>query len=296
MAPLPERSRQIRRNHIFALFLCLALFCVWFVPGLQGNKLSHPTLSVSVSSGHVESLNNNSKDLVLVKVPSKGRGGIIKATLFALVGGIGLFMFGIHLMSDGLQKAAGNRIKSILAKLTGKPIYGLILGTVVTAIIQSSSATTVMVVGFVNAGLLEFTQSIGVILGANIGTTVTTQVVALKLDQFALPAIGLGMIMYLFFDAKKLKQTGQAVMGFGLLFLGIVIMKNAIPPEARETIRHLFLNEQWNIEGHSLRPSSGNSSHCHCSKQQHHRQPHCLTGLPGAGYRSKGSDPPHSGL
>ncbi|RLB16958.1 MAG: hypothetical protein DRG63_04480 [Deltaproteobacteria bacterium] len=250
MAPLPEKSRQICRNHIFALFLCLTLFCLWFVPGLQGvvraNHSVVPEGGSLLDQAHSVKDNN---DLVLVKVPSKGSGGAVKATLFALIGGIGLFMFGIHLMSEGLQKAAGNRIKSVLGKLTGKPIYGLVLGTVITAIIQSSSATTVMVVGFVNAGLLEFTQSIGVILGANIGTTVTTQVVALKLDQFALPAIGLGMIMYLFFDARKVKQAGQAVMGFGLLFLGIVIMKNAIPPEAKETIRHLFLMSSGTLKG-----------------------------------------------
>ncbi len=152
-------------------------------------------------------------------------------------------------MSEGLQKAAGNKIKTILAKLTGKPIYGFFLGTVVTAIIQSSSATTVMVVGLVNAGLLEFVQSVGVILGANVGTTVTTQVVALKLDQFALPAIGMGMILYMFFKKSKIQQAGISILGFGLLFLGIVIMKNSIPPEARGLMRSLFLMSSGTVSG-----------------------------------------------
>lgn len=244
-------------NYKMASLGVILLLCFFtFLSCLDGRAASgtdgtiQTTKARPVSHSNQTSYHQDSpRHLVLISVPSKGGGGAIKATLFALAGGIGLFMFGIHLMSEGLQKAAGNRIKSILARLTGKPIYGLLLGTVVTAIIQSSSATTVMVVGFVNAGLLEFTQSIGVILGANIGTTVTTQVVALKLDQFALPAIGLGMILYLFFDTRKIKQTGQAIMGFGLLFLGIVIMKNAIPPEARETIRHLFLMSSGTLKG-----------------------------------------------
>lgn len=234
------------------LILVLSAFIFWMCPirALEAANPIRPTKSNGGSvPGSTASEQNSSQPLVLVTVPLRGSGGAIKATLFALIGGVGLFMFGINLMSEGLQKAAGNRIKSILSKLTGKSIYGLILGTVVTAIIQSSSATTVMVVGFVNAGLLEFTQSLGVILGANIGTTITTQVVALKLDQFALPAIGLGMILYLFFDARKIKQTGKAIMGFGLLFLGIVIMKNAIPSEARDTIRHLFLMSSGTLKG-----------------------------------------------
>ena len=193
--------------------------------------------------------NPSSSDLVLVCIPIKEKGGPFRATVFALLGGIGLFMFGIHLMSDGLQKAAGSRIKTILSKLTGRPIYGFFLGALVTAIIQSSSATTVMLVGLVNAGLLEFVQSVGVILGANVGTTVTTQVVALKLDQFALPAIGLGMILYMFFKKSKVRHAGLSVLGFGLLFLGIVIMKNSIPPDAKGIMRSLFLMSSGSISG-----------------------------------------------
>ena len=188
------------------------------------------------------------KEFVLLTAPAD-KSSPYKAIFIALFGGIGLFMYGIHLMSKGLQRWAGNKIKAILSRLTGRPIYGLLLGTIVTAIIQSSSATTVMVVGFVNAGLLDFVHSIGIILGANVGTTVTTQIVALKLDQLALPAIGLGMVMYLFSRSSSFRHSGAALLGFGLLFLGIAIMKNSIPPEAQGLIRRLFTLSSGTLSG-----------------------------------------------
>ena len=180
---------------------------------------------------------------------SQKAGGPIKATLFQVFGGLGLFLFGLRLMSDSLEKVVGGKMKRVLATLTRRPFYGLVLGTVVTGIVQSSSATTVMVVGLINAGLMDFVQSIGVILGANVGTTVTTQIVALKLDQWALPAIGLGMVLHIFFKDSKARDSGLVLLGFGMLFLGLVLMKKAIPPEAQETIKALFLLSSGSLKG-----------------------------------------------
>jgi len=158
-------------------------------------------------------------------------------------------MFGIHLMSEGLQKAAGNKIKRGLSTLTSRPIYGLFLGTLVTAIVQSSSASTVMVVGIVNAGLMEFAASMGIILGCNIGNAVTAQIVALKIEECALPVIGLGMVLYIFFKPVRVKNIGMILLGFGMLFLGITFMKDAIPPDAQEFIGKLFLMSGAGFKG-----------------------------------------------
>jgi phosphate:Na+ symporter len=139
---------------------------------------------------------------------------MIRDTVFALVGGLGLFIFGIHLMGTGLHKAAGDRMRKILAALTTTPFVGMLVGLGVTSIIQSSSATTVMLVGFVNAGLMTLRQSIGVILGADIGTTVTAQLIAFKLTDYALPVIGLGMGMNLLARKKFYKNIGEFLFGF----------------------------------------------------------------------------------
>ncbi len=148
----------------------------------------------------------------------------------ALMGGLGMFIFGMKQMSDGLQKAAGNNLKKLLALLTSNRIAGLLVGTGVTAIIQSSSATTVMVVGFVNAGLMTLKQSIGVIMGANIGTTVTAQLIAFKLSHYSYHAIAIGAILYLFSKKEKTKMLGQVLLGFGILFLGLSTMKDTMGP------------------------------------------------------------------
>ncbi|MEA3560366.1 MAG: Na/Pi cotransporter family protein, partial [Candidatus Omnitrophota bacterium] len=146
--------------------------------------------------------------------------------VFNIIGGLGLFIYGIHLMGEGLQKIAGAKLRQILKILADKPIKGVILGTGITVLIQSSSATTVMVVGFVNAGLMTLTQSVGVIMGANIGTTVTAQLIAFKITQYTLPAIGAGLALNLFAKKKIIKDTGQFILGFGILFLGFQIMKS----------------------------------------------------------------------
>ncbi|MFW6287228.1 MAG: Na/Pi cotransporter family protein [bacterium] len=150
--------------------------------------------------------------------------------VFGLLGGLGLFIYGMKQMSEGLQKAAGKRLKRLLGLLTTNRFAGLAVGTAVTSVIQSSSATTVMVVGFVNAGLMTLEQSIGVIMGANIGTTVTAQLIAFKLSHFSLHAIAIGAALYLFSRNDKPKQIGQIILGFGILFLGMSIMKDTMEP------------------------------------------------------------------
>lgn len=150
--------------------------------------------------------------------------------IFGLFGGLGLFLFGMKIMSEGLQKIAGERMRKILAALTNNRLVGTLVGLTVTAIIQSSSATTVMVVGFVNAGLMSLVQAIGVVLGANIGTTVTAQLIAFKISALALPAIGIGAGMKLFSRRLKWVYVGEIILGFGMLFFGMTIMKDAFAP------------------------------------------------------------------
>ncbi|MBN1841688.1 MAG: Na/Pi cotransporter family protein [Deltaproteobacteria bacterium] len=182
------------------------------------------------------------------KISPKGKVSVT-ATLFQVFGGLGLFLFGLHLMSDSLQKVVGGRMKRVLTTVTKRPVYGLGLGTVVTTIIQSSSAATVMVVGFINAGVMDFVQSIGVILGANIGSTILPQIVAFKPDQLALPTIGLGMVLHMFFKGSKVKDSGLILLGFGMLFLGLVLMKKAIPSESEVIIQRLFLLSSGSLKG-----------------------------------------------
>ncbi|WP_425432339.1 Na/Pi cotransporter family protein [Halanaerobium salsuginis] len=168
-----------------------------------------------------------------------------------LLGGLGLFIYGMKQMSEGLQKTAGKKLRHFLAVMTAKPIMGVAVGTVVTAIIQSSSATTVMVVGFVNAGLMSLAQSIGVIMGANIGTTVTAQLIAFKLGDYAFHAIAIGAFTYLFSTRKKVQYFGQILLGFGLLFLGMETMETAMHPLRSSPV---FLN--W-MESFSQYPVLG---------------------------------------
>jgi len=162
--------------------------------------------------------------------------------IFGLLGGLGLFLFGMKIMSEGLQKIAGSRMRKILAALTNNRIVGTLVGIAVTAMIQSSSATTVMVVGFVNAGLMSLVQSIGIILGANIGTTVTAQLIAFKITKYALPAIGIGAGFKLFSKNQKWSYIGEVLLGFGLLFFGLSVMKSAFDPlKASEEFRQIFI-------------------------------------------------------
>lgn len=150
--------------------------------------------------------------------------------VLALIGGLGLFLFGMTLMGEGLQLAAGDRMRKMLEKLTKGRIRGVFVGAGITSLIQSSSATTVMLIAFVNAGLMTFTQSVAVILGADIGTTITAQIVAFKVETLVFPFIAAGLIMYLVGNRRNIKYTGEVILGFGILFLGMVIMKGAMHP------------------------------------------------------------------
>ena len=152
--------------------------------------------------------------------------------IISIMGGLGLFLFGMNLMGEALEKAAGSRLKKIIELLTSNIFMGVLVGTVVTAIIQSSSATTVMVVGFVNAGIMTLPQAVGVIMGANIGTTVTAQLVSIDMNGLAPIALGIGIILYLFGGKPKTKHIAEVLIGFGILFTGMDFMKEAVKPLA----------------------------------------------------------------
>lgn len=149
-------------------------------------------------------------------------------TIFLLLGGLGLFLFGMQLMSDGLEQVAGARMRSILEFFTKNRFIGMLVGILFTAIVQSSSATTVMVVSFVNSGLMNLFQAAGVILGANIGTTVTGQLIAFNLSDIAPLFVIIGVVMFLFFKKQNIKKLGGVLLGFGILFMGLSTMSGAM--------------------------------------------------------------------
>ena len=165
----------------------------------------------------------------------------MQAVLFQTLGGLGLFIFGMRIMSDGLKKVAGKKLRSVLSAVSSNRIIACVTGTVITSIIQSSSATTVMLVGFVDAGLLTLTQAIGVVLGANIGTTVTAQLIAFNISNYALPAIAAGVLLRFFFASKKWQQSGEVLLGFGILFFGLSTMKAGLSPLRSEPAFIAFL-------------------------------------------------------
>ena len=150
--------------------------------------------------------------------------------VFGMIGGLGLFLYGMNLLSEGLQKITGDRIQKIIEFLTNKPIMGVVTGTLVTSIIQSSSATSVITIGLVNASLLSLKQAVSIIAGANIGTTITAQIVSFRLERYALPAIGIGFIIYFLARKRNYKYSGQILLGFGILFLGLSTMSNGLRP------------------------------------------------------------------
>ncbi len=147
-----------------------------------------------------------------------------------LFGGLALFLYGMELMSEGMKKSAGNKMRSILSALTSNRVIGLVVGAFVTMVIQSSSATTVMLVSFVQAELMTFAQSLGVILGADIGTTITAQLVAFKLTDYALLMIAAGFTLQMFAKQEHMKHAGEAILGFGILFFGMKLMGDTMKP------------------------------------------------------------------
>ena len=168
--------------------------------------------------------------------------------LLTLLGALGMFLYGMNMMSSGLQKTAGNRMRNLLGAMTSSPFKGVMTGLTITSIIQSSSATTVMVVGFVNASLLTLNQAIGVIMGANIGTTVTAWLVSLlgfkaDISIFAVPLMAIGFIMSIA-KSEKYRNISEFIIGFSLLFLGLSLMKNSVP-YLNETPEILSFIQQW---------------------------------------------------
>jgi len=169
------------------------------------------------------------------------------STFFQILGSLGLFLFGMKLMSDALQKSTGDKLRSIMQSMTGNRFKGLFSGLIVTTAVQSSTATTIMVVGFVNAGILKLREAIGVIMGANLGTTATAWIIALfgfKFDMagVCLPMIGIGVVFLFFFKKQGYKNSGEFLIGLGLLFFGLVYLKDSVPdlqahPELFEWIK-----------------------------------------------------------
>lgn len=167
----------------------------------------------------------------------------VQSMIFQFIGGLGIFLFGIKYMGDGLQKSAGDKLRDILDKFTTNPFMGVLAGVFVTILIQSSSGTTVIVVGLVSAGFMTLRQAIGVIMGANIGTTVTAFIIGIKISDYALPIIAAGAILLFFFKNKRIHNFGQIVFGFGALFLGLELMGDGMKPlRTLEAFRDLTVN------------------------------------------------------
>ncbi|WP_331446013.1 Na/Pi cotransporter family protein [Natranaerobius thermophilus] len=165
--------------------------------------------------------------------------GTIGEVLVGLLGGLGLFIYGMQIMSEGMQKAAGDKLRNILEVLTKNPVIAMFTGVILTVLVQSSSTSTVMTVSFVNAGLMSLGQAVGTIFGANIGTTITAQVVSFDLGMFALPAIAVGVALNSFAKRRLKKYVGRSILGFGILFLGLTMMSDAMVP-LRE--QEMFIN------------------------------------------------------
>ena len=161
---------------------------------------------------------------------------------FALLGGVGLFLYGMTIMSTGLKNACGENLRVILEHATKNRFISVLVGVLITMLIQSSSATDVMVIGFVNSGLMTLPQAIGVIMGANIGTTITAQITAFNISAYAPLILFAGAIMYLFFKKNMVKHVGCVIMGFGMLFQGIALMKSTIAPLAQSEMFISFIS------------------------------------------------------
>jgi len=167
----------------------------------------------------------------------------VQALLFEFIGGLGIFLLGIKSMGDGLQKSAGDRLRDILDKFTSNPLLGVLAGIIVTVLIQSSSGTTVLTVGLVNAGFMTLRQAIGVIMGANIGTTATAFIIGINIEEYALPILAVGALLLFFFKHQQVVAIGQAIFGFGALFLGLDLMSSGMSPlRSLEAFQELTVN------------------------------------------------------
>ena len=190
------------------------------------------------------------------------------AQILSLLGGVGLFLFGMSIMSTGLKNSCGDNLQVILEKATTNKFVAVLVGLLMTVLVQSSSATDVMVIGFVNSGMMKLAQAIGVILGANIGTTITAQITAFNIATFTPFLLFIGAVMYLFMKNNLTKHIGSVIMGFGMLFQGITIMKAAIAPLSQSdvfvnflrTLRNPFIALLFGIAFTALLQSSSSST------------------------------------
>ncbi len=174
----------------------------------------------------------------------------MEKVIFQALGGLGMFLFGMKIMSEGLQKVAGKKLRQILKMVSNNRFVGCSVGAIITSIIQSSSATTVMLVGFADAGLMTLTQAVGVILGANIGTTITAQLIAFKITAYALPAIALGVLLKFFIGRQKWIYIGDVLLGFGLVFYGLSVMKTGFSPLSEDPLfKSFFMSFQADTIG-----------------------------------------------
>ncbi|HDV6019139.1 TPA: Na/Pi cotransporter family protein [Staphylococcus pseudintermedius] len=167
----------------------------------------------------------------------------VTEVIFSFLGGLGIFLYGLKIMGDGLQASAGDRLRNILNKYTSNPVLGVLAGMIVTILIQSSTGTTVITIGLVTAGFMTLKQAIGVIMGANIGTTVTAFIIGIDLGEYAMPILALGAFLIFFFKRSKINNIGRVLFGFGLLFFGLEFMGGAVKPLAElEGFRQLMLD------------------------------------------------------
>jgi phosphate:Na+ symporter len=187
-----------------------------------------PTLGIKTASPEIDA----TKEVPEKKEEPKNTvsGKLIQSMIFSLLGGLGIFLLGMRYMSDGLQKIAGNSLKKLIRAVTDNRFMACGVGVMVTLLVQSSSVTTVMAVGFVNSTIMELNQAIGIILGANIGTTVTGWVLFLKIGKWGLPILGIAAFTFLFSRKEKVKFLAMAVMGIGMIFFGLELMKNGFKP------------------------------------------------------------------
>lgn len=167
----------------------------------------------------------------------------VTEVIFSFLGGLGIFLYGLKIMGDGLQASAGDRLRNILNKYTSNPVLGVLVGMIVTILIQSSTGTTVITIGLVTAGFMTLKQAIGVIMGANIGTTVTAFIIGIDLGEYAMPILALGAFLIFFFKRSKINNIGRVLFGFGSLFFGLEFMGGAVKPLAElEGFRQLMLD------------------------------------------------------
>lgn len=181
-----------------------------------------------IFSAHIKNYNGDVNPIYLSVIARKDNW--VAMLIMGVIGGLGLFLYGMHMLSNGLKKTAGNKMRTILNTVTTNRFVAVGIGTIVTMITQSSSATTVMLVSFVQAKLISFTQTMGIVLGAGIGTTITLQLIAFKLTDYSLLIIGIGFMLYFFFSSKKIKNVGESIFGFGILFFGMYIMSDSMEP------------------------------------------------------------------